>query len=308
MITIIFSTHNGSKTLPTMLEAIKKLSWSFDELKIIAVDNASTDNTVNILNSYVSQLPLQVISCPERGKNKALNTALPLIEGELVIFTDDDVIPKEDWLIQLTSAANQQQEYDIFGGKISPQWPYEPPKWILESVPLGMTFAITDENLPKGPIDPGSIWGPNMMCRSQIFFNGNRFNENVGPSQGNYIMGSETEFTIRMSQLGSKCYFVPTAEVKHIIRENQLTRKWLLNRSLRSGKSNFLKHRHHSSFTNSKQTFGLPRWMLIQGITNYFKSILHGSWIGTEKSFRYQWKFYQFLGYFIQSRHSKFHE
>ncbi len=52
------------------------------------------------------------------GKSRALNAALRIAQGKLMVFTDDDVVPQPDWLSQLYSAAQRYPDVNIFGGQI----------------------------------------------------------------------------------------------------------------------------------------------------------------------------------------------
>ena len=202
--TVLFASHNGSSTLPAMMEAFTRLEPPAGGFKIIAVDNASTDHTGEILSRYQSWLPLTILSQPARGKNKALNFAIPALAGDLVVFTDDDVMPEFDWLIRLRGAAAEHPEYDIFGGRITPHWIEEPPGWLFDLLPSAMAYALTDEHLETGPISAGLVWGPNMALRARVFADGSRFNEAIGPGPGQYIMGGETEFTLRLQNRGHR--------------------------------------------------------------------------------------------------------
>lgn len=98
MISVILTSHNGESTLPLTLDALGKLLRPGDGVEFIAVDNASTDHTPNLLREAQDSLPLTVLSEPRPGKSFALNHALRHARGDLVVFTDDDVIPHAEWL------------------------------------------------------------------------------------------------------------------------------------------------------------------------------------------------------------------
>jgi GT2 family glycosyltransferase len=126
----------------------------------------------------------------------------------------------------------------VFGGAILPEWPVEPPQWILDSVPLSTVYAVTDPDWEEGPIEPTCIWGPNMCIRHAVFTDGGlRFNEAVGPSGANYIMGSETEFTKRAYEKGYRAWHTRRPVVRHMIRENQLDPEWIIGRARRAGRA-----------------------------------------------------------------------
>ena len=126
MLTVLMATHNGAKTLPRVLDAYLDLHEPPGGWKAIIVDNASTDDTADTVLSYAGHLPILLVREPRRGKNWGLNTGLQHVEGDLVVFTDDDIVPDPDWLVRMRQVADDQPDYDVFGGKIEPIWLHSP--------------------------------------------------------------------------------------------------------------------------------------------------------------------------------------
>ena len=236
MLTVLMATHNGSTTLPRVLESYGGLVPPHGGWRLIVVDNASTDGTREVLRRFATRLPLLAIHTEKRGKNVALNAGIERIEGDLVVFTDDDAIPDADWLSCLQQAAALHMDYDVFGGHIRAIWPGQPPDWIRRSVDLGAVYAVTPARRLSGPTLPGHIWGPNMAVRRNVFALGHRFDEGFGPQPGQYVMGGEVEFLHRIARQGHRAWFVGNATVGHIIRPHQLERSWILERAHRLGK------------------------------------------------------------------------
>ncbi|MGZ8247396.1 glycosyltransferase [Methylomagnum sp.] len=236
MLTILMATHNGSGTLPRVLDSYLRLESPKGKWRLIIIDNASTDETPNILASYAKNLPLLPLRIETRGKNIALNRGLDYVEGDLVVFTDDDAIPRSGWLAALRRAASEHPEFDLFAGRIEPIWPHQLPEWIPQWVNLGAAYAITPTTTMPGQVPANQVWGANMAVRQRVFAAGHRFNETVGPASGQYIMGSEVEFTCRVEQSGCKAWFVDDARVGHLIRPEQMERAWLIRRAYRLGK------------------------------------------------------------------------
>ncbi len=270
MITVVFASFNGEGTLPIMLEAFCKLLIPDSGWEIIAVDNASTDQTANIIKSYQTKLPIRYLYEPIAGKNNALNLALSVIRGQLIVFTDDDVVPDRNWLFSINTCAESHPDFAIFGGAIKPLWPRQPEEWILQHVPLGITYALTNENLPEGAISTSSVWGPNMAIRRSVFDSGYRYNGNIGPDgSNNYVMGSESEFTKRLDQAGYKAWFCRNAIVQHIVREHQLNPDWIAKRAFRYGRSMFIQ----TATANVPCGFlmlGMPPWMIRKLLEQYW--------------------------------------
>ena len=270
-----------------------------EDWKIIAVDNASTDRTGEILSRYQSRLPLTILSQPARGKNKALNIAIPALAGDLVVFTDDDVIPKSDWLIRLRGAAAEHPEYDIFGGRITPHWIEEPPGWLFDLLPTGDGVCDYGRAFGNWSHFGRAVWGPNMALRARVFADGSRFDEAIGPGPGQYIMGGETEFTLRLQNRGYRALHVREAVVKHIIRPHQVDPKWVIQRTYRSG-------RDHAA---GGWAIGKPEWTanrrLRQLVWCWLRAHLFRVCGGRDKWFQYACaaKFHQ--GYLVQQIHHK---
>lgn len=307
MLTIIFSSHNGEHSLQRMLEAYCNLEIPKDGWKIVAVDNRSTDRTLAILKSYQDRLPLLPLTQPKLGKNSAINMALAHIDGDYVVFTDDDVLPATDWLTRLLQVAEQRPDYDIFGGAIIPEWPRLPPQWMVDHIPLGPAFVVTPPTRQEGPLRPSAVWGPNMMIRAKLFKEGIRFDETIGPGLGpDYPMGSETELTERLVNQGHRCWFTPEAQVKHIIRENQMRLSWVLRRAMRSGKGEAAKRIKTQSAWQRKKLVGAPRWLYRELANNAWKTLRAGALVGRPTCLRPLWQFCHTLGQINYYRHTEY--
>jgi len=307
-ITIVFATYNGANTIEKTLQSLDKLHCPQNiTFNIVIVDNASTDNTFSILKKYSDKLPLTILQEFKKGKNSALNKALTLIDelGELIIFSDDDVIFSKNTLEKYIELANKETAFSLFGGKIIPHWLEKPSKAILEGIPQTVAFALTaeEDGYQQGPIESIKIHGPNMAVRKEIFLQGMRFDESIGPSGNNYVMGSETDFLSRAEKNGYKAFYDSTIIVEHIIRHYQFENSWLKNRAYKAGRSLlFVQIRNCENFS-SATLFGYPRWsvkkMLIQ------KICMTGNYLLGNKS-----KFYKFLwssnhlsGYMSEYKH-----
>lgn len=276
VLTVIFASFNGAETLPRTLEAFCALRNDNCPYKLVVVDNGSTDATPAILRSFQGKLPLTCLSEPRRGKNSALNHALAHIEGGIVVLTDDDVLPRPDWLMACKAAFDRHPEIDIVGGRIEPFWETDPPAWLL-GAPLSQCYALTPPDVTEGPVSPRAVWGPNMALRTRIFAAGHRFDERVGPNGTPfYAMGSETEFMMRLHAHGYRAWHCPRAVVKHIIRKRQMTKRWVYGRAFRFGRGQARMARLMGSAT---AVLGSPRYMagqMLRELQAMFGATLRG--------------------------------
>jgi glycosyltransferase involved in cell wall biosynthesis len=289
------TTHDGETTLPRVLEAYCALEPPEGGWRLLVVDNASTDETRRILRSFAERLPLTWLHEAQRGQNHARNSALDSVTGDLVVFSDDDAIPRPDWLALLRRAADANPDFAIFGGTILPRWEHPPEEWVLRCVPLSPAFALTGPEWEEGPIRPSWVFSPNMAIRASVFRAGHRFDEKFGPREGSYPMGSESEFNRRLSREGLRAWHVKKAIVEHIIRPFQMTPDWLASRAVRFGRG---------QYRLSSQNGRLPR--LVFGVpTGPIRGVLsHGARLAVARLrndpaaiLRWRWE----LGYSIGS-------
>ena len=95
---VIISTYNNPKWLEKVLWGYICQERKADE--IIIADDGSTDETRQLLERYKSELPIKHIWHEDRGfqKSEILNKAIIASESEYLIFTDQDCIPREDFI------------------------------------------------------------------------------------------------------------------------------------------------------------------------------------------------------------------
>ncbi len=301
MLTALIATYDGAKTLPKALNACCQLQRPVGGWKLVIVDNGSTDATKEIIHSFVDRLPLTYVFESSRGKNAALNTGLADVEGDLVVLTDDDTLPRPDWLVEMRRAADSHRSFSMFGGTVLPQWEMPPEPWILAWVPLDTVFSITDPPWEEGPIRPQFVFGTNMAIRKEIFEAGYRFNVEIGPRGHSYAMGSETELTLRLAKAGFKAWHCKQAVVEHIIRKFQMNRAWILGRALRFGRGVY-RFEIQYEIANCKKHLGIPRYLIKeiaqQGL-HVGRAKLRGD---AAQLFQERWKFNCLLGQAIEAR------
>lgn len=237
MLTVMFATHDGAAVLPDTLASLARATAPAGGWKLVVVDNASSDDSAaGLLRSYLGRLPLTILSAPEPGKNRALNRALELAEGDVYVFCDDDVIVAQDWLVQWRRVADAQPDYDLFAGSTRPSWPGGAPDLRLGDDVVSIVFG-TNEHMREGPCSELCVLGTNMAVRAQAFADGLRFDARIGPDGSRtYPMGSETDLARRLGEQGRRCWFASGPQVGHIIRPHQFERLSILQRGYRWGR------------------------------------------------------------------------
>ena len=88
-VSVLVATCNRAPLLAEALDSLLQQTRPADQ--IVVVDDGSTDSTQELLASYGDRI--ETLHCHENGgKARALNRAMPRVEGDLVwIFDDDDL-------------------------------------------------------------------------------------------------------------------------------------------------------------------------------------------------------------------------
>lgn len=237
-LSVLIATHNGARVLRRTLDGYCAVAEEDENWKLIIVNNASTDDTEQLLSSYMHRLPLTIVNVPEPGKNGALNAGLKAVDGEVIILSDDDSIPQPGFLDHWRQAFKAQPEIDLFGGSIDLVFDVAPPDWLLsQQLHFEELYALR-RDIEAGPIHHLQIYGPNMAARKHVFESGLTFNPNIGPNgaDANYAMGSESDFCSRAAEAGFTSGFAPAPVVHHIVRANQVKPEYFERRAFKLGR------------------------------------------------------------------------
>ncbi len=101
-VSIVLPTHNGAATLPEVLAAIARQRVDFP-FEIVAVDSASTDGTVDLLQGRVDRLVNIRADAFDHGLTR--NLGIEQATGDLIVLLVQDAVPaSEFWLASLTAA------------------------------------------------------------------------------------------------------------------------------------------------------------------------------------------------------------
>lgn len=96
-ISIIVPAYNEEKVISQTLHALSQLDVE-GEWEVILVDNASTDRTKEIAETFLKKMPLKIITENRKGRGRARATGFAHATGEILFSTDADTIPPADWV------------------------------------------------------------------------------------------------------------------------------------------------------------------------------------------------------------------
>lgn len=117
-ISVIIPVYNAEKYLPECLDSV--LGQSITDIEVIAVNDGSTDNSVEILKQYADKDErLIVLEQPNLGVFTARNRALRRASGQFVCFMDSDDFYPDNTTLQLLYEKAIKAQVLICGGSFS---------------------------------------------------------------------------------------------------------------------------------------------------------------------------------------------
>ena len=240
-ISILIATYNRAEILRKTLESMTCLERDGLSVEFVVVDNNSSDHTKEVIESFSDRLPIRYLFEPRPGKNCALNKALREVPlGKLVAFTDDDVVPQEDWLKTIVAACKRWPNYRIFGGRTYLIWPNTAiPSWAQCSSVHGWGLGLNDAAMESEQPYPSTAHpsGANFWIRQELLGNGRHYDESIGPHPGkNFAMGSETSFLKQLTADGYSTMHIPNSVVGHRVPVELLSKHAIKKRAYRYGR------------------------------------------------------------------------
>ena len=226
---IAICTWNRAALLDQTLASMRELVIPAGiEWQVLVVNNHCTDDTDQVLAKHADDLPLRRLWEPNLGKSNALNTAIDTIEGELILWTDDDVLVNPDWLGAHVDAANRYPDASFFGGPIEPWFETGPPLWVTTVWnQIALAFATRDFGNDEFKLSAATLpFGANLAIRADVQrrFRYNRRLGRVGPTE---VRGEETVILKQLLAAGYGGYWIPQARLRHFIPNERISLEYL---------------------------------------------------------------------------------
>lgn len=103
-VSVIIPVYNTELYLPKCLDSV--INQTLNEIEIIAINDGSTDNSVEILNDYaLNDSRIRIISSQNKGGGAARNIGLSIATGNYIIFLDSDDFFELDMLEKMYKSA-----------------------------------------------------------------------------------------------------------------------------------------------------------------------------------------------------------
>jgi len=224
---IVVCTYNRAESLRDTLRALQALQPAPDRAwEVIVVDNNSKDHTKAVVEEVQRAWPLLRYEFEgAQGLSHARNHGIECARGEVILFTDDDVLPEPDWL-ERTLAGLRDYEADACGGWIGPIWETPPPAWLTERF-YGFLAVRTDRSDEYTmTADTQTPYGANMAFRRRVFERVGTFDTTRGRKGAVLASGEDGEMFERILAAGLKVVFLGRSRVHHKVESFRTTKRY----------------------------------------------------------------------------------
>ncbi|MBD2448461.1 glycosyltransferase family 2 protein [Nostoc sp. FACHB-152] len=233
--TVAIPTYNGASRLPELLERLRnQIQTENFTWEIIVVDNNSTDNTAQVIQTYQANwqysYSLKYLFEAKQGAAYARKRAVAEASGELIGFLDDDNYPLPNWVAEAYAFAQQHPKAGAYGSQIHPDWEVEPSEDFQRRI--APFLAITERgNVPllyevKKKLLPPSA---GLVVRRQAWL------ESVpeqtiltGRTPGSMLTSEDLEMLCYIQKSGWEVWYNPKMEIYHKIPKSRLQKDYLL--------------------------------------------------------------------------------
>jgi len=113
-ISIITPSYNQGHFIEETIQSV--LQQNYPDLEYIIVDGGSTDNTVEIINQYKSQIAYW-ISEKDNGQTHAINKGLAVATGEIIAYINSDDYYLPGTFFKVAEAFQNSPEIDLLHGR-----------------------------------------------------------------------------------------------------------------------------------------------------------------------------------------------
>ena len=190
-ISVLICTRNRGGLIEATLRSILTGTRLPDEL--LVVDQSEGSETREAVEAFTADYPaVRYLATETRGLSRARNVALEHSRGDVLAFTDDDVVVHPDWLERV---AAEFQSYPSLAFLFGTVLPPEGHDWRTEFVPYAEVQTRRPVRWYQKEVFGGM--GANMSLRRTTFERLGGFDEALGAGTG--VAGEDYEYALRVA-------------------------------------------------------------------------------------------------------------
>jgi len=228
IVSIVICTRNRAESLKLTLQSIAACETTADlPVEVLVVDNGSTDHTPRVVvETKLPNICLRYFRQSVGAKTAACNRALREADGDIFLFTDDDVRLPTRWIDGMCRPIADNQADAIAGGVVFPH------DLDIRAKINRSWLAATEEIEPQ---KPQRFVGANMAFSRSVLSRVPEFDNELGP--GALGFGEETLFCMQLIRAGFRVQSRFDVAAEHHFDPSRLTRRGMIDMAKKMGRS-----------------------------------------------------------------------
>ncbi len=223
-VSVIVCTYNRAESLRDTLKSLMAQRVENVEYEVIVVDNNSKDQTKDVVTTFNGKV--RYLFEYKQGLSYARNTGIKEAKGDVIAFTDDDVIVDSGWVEAIWKCFHETAALAV-GGKIERLWHCERPDWLTEELTGPLIVQDLGPVRKKWDQKNRHMIGANMAFNRALFEKYGFFKEELGRRGDELIGGEDRELFRRLFEANIPIFYEPKAVVHHKIEKERLTKEYM---------------------------------------------------------------------------------
>ncbi|MFA4932977.1 MAG: glycosyltransferase [Candidatus Omnitrophota bacterium] len=254
LISVIIGTYNRCRIITDTLQSLSSQEGNI-ATEIIIVDNNSRDETKKVIMSFEKKFKgrLKYVFEKRQGLSFARNTGVNQSRGEIIAFTDDDVILSPQWLLHIKNGFINHKCCAL-GGKILPVWEKTPPYWLTKELWYQLALLDLGDECRWMKESNTGLFGANLAVKKRIFEEGFNFDTSLGVCGKKKLLGEDIQLFFWLLDNNKKIIYDPKILVWHKISKERLTPQYFMKWRFYAGQSFIYLKQFHKNVINQKQT------------------------------------------------------
>jgi GT2 family glycosyltransferase len=296
-ISVVIPIYNAEKTISRCLEGMASQIPPYPPLtkggeggffELILVNNNSTDNSVRLIQDFISRnkdIAISLLHESKQGSCAARNRGAKAAKGKIIVNTDPDCVTDKNWLKDIASAFDTPPAPPPFTPTLSPPleggnkgevkggeggiggvagniYGYTPHSIIEKFLSIFTLRGLGElKDFDRYNLFTGGFATANLSVRKDVFEKIGGFDENIN------IFGEDHDLCARIYKAGYKIKTVPNAVIYHIHRGDL---KGFIKQSVNFGIAHSVLLKKHfpkglfiefPRFTYMKEVSKIPVWL-----------------------------------------------
>jgi glucosyl-dolichyl phosphate glucuronosyltransferase len=227
----VVCTHNQGRYLGASLASLVSQELASDQFGVVVVDNASSDQTRQVVEEFRDAGNLRYVYEPRLGLSHARNTGWQEARAELVAYLDADAIAAPSWLSAIVDRFDAGgRALAAVGGRIEPIWEAPRPAWFGAN--LGPFVGAIDWSAEPMLLREADTFlaGSNVAYARRTLCEMGGFFTALGRRGRSLLSNEEILLQRRLLRRGMHMLYDPAIRVRHHVRPECVTRRWLRRR------------------------------------------------------------------------------